>query len=136
MRIGKIFLIPLLFLCFAASVSAKEDLKVWADKCGGNFDKQIEVNLISNNPEAKIFWTLNPNDSPAKGFIYNQPIKIEKDAELYFFAFTATDNATLYQICNYQRADEHKASFFPIVRDNFTLSLKAFYYSAYIFSKL
>lgn len=84
------FFIILIFLlqtpCFAVSVEAFPK--------GESYDQPRLIKIKSDNPEAKIIWTLNPNGSPDEAFVYESPIPIHFSQELWFFAITDENKST------------------------------------------
>ncbi len=131
MTLKQIILFPLIaiFILGCNVVQVKSlDLDVWADICGGNFDEKVEIKLHSNNPQAKIFWTIYSDGSPAEGFMYENSITIEESTSLYFFAFTDYDNATLYQVCNYKINKNKQNYFINNIFRSVKKPLKALYY--------
>lgn len=92
------FLLPLK-LPSAVAQSASEEtssikLQVWADPPGGTYEPPLTVALITNDPEAKIFYAFSGLATPDETYEYQAPVTLEESSELWFFAFTDIDRAT------------------------------------------
>lgn len=111
-------ILPFLFLVSTLTSSAKQNLEVWANLCGGSFQNGQRIELFANDSEAKIFWTIFPNGSPAKGNIYESPIEIKRSLNLYFFAYTNEENATKYQKCRFNIESAEETNYLKILKIN------------------
>lgn len=94
-----LFSLFLLFTPFCAF--AKEKLQVEASKCGGYFQSNQKVELLVNDKEAEIFWTIYPSGSPALGKMYKESIIINRSSYVYFYAYTDFFNATKFEKCRF-----------------------------------
>ncbi|OIO52017.1 hypothetical protein AUJ78_01875 [Candidatus Peregrinibacteria bacterium CG1_02_41_10] len=80
----------------------EQPLEVWAESKGGDYDHPIEVSLKTNNSNARIFFTLEPNNpDPETQREYKNPILIDQNTELMFFALLDEQNITDFALEKY-----------------------------------
>ena len=98
----KIIIIIFLLFYFWQVYADKETLKVFNTPKSGSYNSTLNVKLGSNNPNAKIFYTLDPEWRMDKQLEYKKPIKLKETNTIYYFAFTDYSNATLIKEASYE----------------------------------
>jgi len=84
------------YYTYANDLSIKTNIDWW------EFDKVIEVNLISNNKNAKIFYYIDWEWRIDNQIEYKTPIIIKKDTILNYYAFLDARNSTLIEEKKYK----------------------------------
>lgn len=75
----------------------KGELNVETSRQGGDVTVGTEVTLSSSDPEATIYYSLDPNSSLSDALSYNGPITIEHDVTISFFALKGDTSSPIKQ---------------------------------------